>query len=212
MLILAIAIMLTSLLGGMISAGLICARRRRIGVHRPWPLFDRKPQRAHDSARRHSLRRPLLARRHPGRQFLCHNPVGDELAEAGAPASLIDARAAVAAERRRCEQWIDRGAREPARAPDIADRKTIRSPGAADAAIKAKCWSSVLEDGGRGLRRIRLSQVSDYSAVSLHRFLSSLLTLRWSKPDSNLQSRRERDGRRERPRGRPSSSRETTCA
>ena len=32
MLILAIAIMLTSLLGGMISAGLICARRRRIGV------------------------------------------------------------------------------------------------------------------------------------------------------------------------------------
>jgi hypothetical protein len=30
------------------------------------------------------LRRPLLARRHPGRQFLCDNPVGDELAEAGA--------------------------------------------------------------------------------------------------------------------------------
>ena len=57
---------------------------------RPWPLFDRKPQRADDSARRHSLRWPLLARRHPGRQFLCANPVGDELAEAGAAASLID--------------------------------------------------------------------------------------------------------------------------
>jgi len=52
-----------------------------------------------DSARRPSLRRPLLARRHPGRQFLCDNPVDDELAEAGAPAGLIDDRAAVAAVR-----------------------------------------------------------------------------------------------------------------
>jgi len=62
-----------------------------------WRLFDRKPQRADDSARRPSLRRPLLARRHRGRQFLCDNPVDDELAEAGAPAGLIDDRAAVAA-------------------------------------------------------------------------------------------------------------------
>ena len=46
---------------------------------RPWPLFDRKPQCAHNSARRHSRRRPLLARRHPGRQFFCDNPVGDDL-------------------------------------------------------------------------------------------------------------------------------------
>ena len=38
------------------------------------------------------------------------------------------------------------------------------------------------------------------------------LTHRWREPDSNHRSRRERDGRRERPRGRPSSSRETTCA
>ena len=44
-----------------------------------------------------------------------------ERAEAGAPAGLIDDRAAVAAERRRREQWIDRGAREPTRTPDIAD-------------------------------------------------------------------------------------------
>jgi hypothetical protein len=35
-------------------------------------------------------------------------------------------------------------------------------------------------------------------------------TLRWREPDSNHRSRRERDGRRERPHGRPSSSRETT--
>jgi len=41
---------------------------------RPWPLFDRKPQHPHASARGHSLRRPLLARRHPGWQFLCDNP------------------------------------------------------------------------------------------------------------------------------------------
>jgi len=44
---------------------------------------------------RHSLRRPQLARRYPGRQFLCDNPVGDELAEAGAPADFIDDRVAV---------------------------------------------------------------------------------------------------------------------
>ena len=37
---------------------------------------------------------------------------------------------------------------------------------------------------------------------------SSLLTLRWREPDSNHRSRRKRDGRRERPRGRPPSSRE----
>jgi hypothetical protein len=60
---------------------------------RPWPLLDRKPQRADDSARRRYLRRPLLARRHPGRQFLCDNPVGDELAEASAqPVSSTIAR------------------------------------------------------------------------------------------------------------------------
>ena len=41
---------------------------------------------------------------------------------------------------------------------------------------------------------------------------SSLLTRRWREPDSNHRSRRERDGRRERPRGRPSSSPGTTCA
>jgi hypothetical protein len=76
------------------------------------PLFDRKPQSAHDSACRHSLRRSLLARRRPGRQFLCDNPVGDELAEAGAPADLIDDRAAVGAEGRRSEQWIDKNRRE----------------------------------------------------------------------------------------------------
>ena len=50
-----------------------------------WPPFDRKLQSAHDSACRHSLCRSLLARRRPGRQCLCDNPVGDELAEAGAP-------------------------------------------------------------------------------------------------------------------------------
>jgi hypothetical protein len=50
-----------------------------------WPLFDHKPQSAHDPACRHSLCRLLLARRRPGRQCLCDNPVGDELAEAGAP-------------------------------------------------------------------------------------------------------------------------------
>jgi len=66
--------------------------------NRPWRLFDRKPQGADDSARRHPVRR-LLARRHLGGQFLCENPVGDELAEAGAPVGLIDDRAAVAAVR-----------------------------------------------------------------------------------------------------------------
>ena len=89
----------------------------------PAPLAERfaaAPADALDLAR-HSLRRPQLARRYPGRQFLCDNPVGDELAEAGAPADFIDDRAAVATERRRCEQWIDRGAREPTRASDIAD-------------------------------------------------------------------------------------------
>jgi bifunctional non-homologous end joining protein LigD len=40
-----------------------------------------------------------------------------------------------------------------------------------------------------------------------------LVVANWRRePDSNHRSRRERDGRRERPRGRPSSSRETTCA
>jgi hypothetical protein len=63
---------------------------------------------AENSLCRHSLRRSLLARRRPGRQFLCDNPVGDELADAGAPADFIDDRAAVGAERRRSEQWIDR--------------------------------------------------------------------------------------------------------
>ena len=59
--------------------------------------FDHKPQRALDLARRHSLRRPPLARPCRGRQFLGDNPVGDELAEAGAAASLIDiARGAAA--------------------------------------------------------------------------------------------------------------------
>src|SRR5215831_13110293 len=38
----------------------------------------------------------------------------------------------------------------------------------------------------------------------------SLQTLRWREPDSNHRSRRERDGRGERPHGRPSSSREAT--
>jgi len=83
--------------------------------------FDHKPQRALDLARRHSLRRPPLARPCRGRQFLGDNPVGDELAEAGAPAGLIDDRAAVPPERRRRGQRVDWGAREPARTPDTAD-------------------------------------------------------------------------------------------
>jgi len=63
----------------------------------PAPLAERfaaAPADALDLAR-HSLRRPQLARRYPGRQFLCDNPVGDELAEAGAPADFIDDRVAV---------------------------------------------------------------------------------------------------------------------
>ena len=52
----------------------------------------------------------------------------------------------------------------------------------------------------------------DQSPELLFGATESLLTPGWSKMDSNHRSRQERDGRRERPRGRPSSSRETTCA
>jgi len=105
--------------------------------------FDHKPQRALGLSRRHSLRRPPLARRRPGRQFHCDNPVGEELAKAGAPAALFDDRAAVAPERRPREQGVDRGAREPTRTPDIADPAKFGMV-AQDAEASATCTGSAM--------------------------------------------------------------------
>ena len=54
--------------------------------------------------------------------------------------------------------------------------KTIQSPAVAGAAIRAKCSSSVpwrSRTAGRGPGRIRLSQIADYSAASLHAFLAA---------------------------------------
>ena len=105
--------------------------------------FDHKPQRALGLSRRHSLRRPPLARRRPGRQFHCDNPVGEELAKAGAPAALFDDRAAVAPERRPREQGVDGGAREPTRTPDIADPAKFGMV-AQDAEASATCTGSAM--------------------------------------------------------------------
>ena len=147
-----------------------------------WPPFDRKLQSAHDSACRHSLCRSLLARRRPGRQCFCDNPVGDELAEAGAPADLIDDRAAVGAEGRRSEQWIDRGAREPARA--AARRRGGDLTGEAAFAQIEFAADSPLERTGLEpsvpLLRKALLGVGNWRRVDERRIHSETAMLAWS--------------------------------